>query len=73
MTSLTSLYAKDLMLELAARERRVVLFRKSCARTRALRAPETDFTEPDVYEQEMLARHYRHDGVKSYESGSHVL
>jgi hypothetical protein len=73
MTSIASLYTKNLLLELAARERRTTLFRKSCARTRALRALETDFTEPDVYEQEMLARHYRHDGVKSYESGSHVL
>ena len=33
MTSLTSLYAKDLLLELAEREQRNVLVRKSCARS----------------------------------------
>jgi hypothetical protein len=33
MTSLTSLYAKDLMLELAAREQRTALFRKSLKRS----------------------------------------
>jgi hypothetical protein len=60
MTSLTSLYAKELLLELAARERRVVLFRKSCARRVAARA---DYfrEEADAYEQEMIAR----VGVKS--------
>jgi hypothetical protein len=30
---MTSLYTKNLLLELAAKERRVVLFRKSCARS----------------------------------------
>ena len=33
MTSLTSLYAKDLLLELAEREQRTTLFRKSLKRS----------------------------------------
>ena len=33
MTSLNAIYAKDLLLELAEREQRTTLFRKSCARS----------------------------------------
>jgi hypothetical protein len=60
---MTSLYAKELLLELAAKERRVVLFRKSCARRVGALARADYFRESqaDAYEQEMLAR----VGVKS--------
>ena len=74
MTSLMTIFSQHLMLELATRERRTVLFRKSCARRVAARAEFFNAeSELDAYEQEMIARHYRHDGVKSYESGSYVL
>ncbi len=65
--------AKEMLLELAAKERRTTLFRKSCARRVAARADYFRESQADAYEQEMIARHYRHDGVKSYESGSYVL
>jgi hypothetical protein len=68
MTSMTSLYAKELLLELAEREQRTTLFRKSCARKVAARADYFRDSEADAYEQEMIARHY-----KSYESGAYVL
>jgi hypothetical protein len=61
MTSMTSLYAKDLMLELAEREQRTTLFRKSCARRVAARADYFRESQADAYEQEMIAR----VGVKS--------
>lgn len=63
MTSLTSLYAKELLLELAARERRVVLFRKSLKRS--LFRDDTSGRPDD--------RAWVEVGVKSYESGSYVL
>jgi len=66
MTSLIRLYSKNLLLELSERERRTTLFRKSCARR--VRALATDFTEPDVYEMEMLSR----VGVESASRGQNV-
>jgi hypothetical protein len=68
MTSIASIYTKNLLLELAEREQRTTLFRKSCARRVAARADYFRESEADAYEQEMIARHY-----KSYESGSYVL
>jgi hypothetical protein len=62
MTSIASLYTKNLLLELAARERRTTLFRKSCARkVGALARADYFREEADAYEQEMIAR----VGVKS--------
>jgi hypothetical protein len=61
MTSLTAIYAKELLLELAARERRTALFRKSCARS-----PFRDDTSGRPDDRDWVE-------VKSYESGSYVL
>jgi hypothetical protein len=61
MTSLTSIFSQHLMLELAAREQRTALFRKSCARRVTARARFFNESLDDAYEQEMLSR----VGVKS--------
>jgi hypothetical protein len=62
MTSLTAIYAKDLLLELAEREQRTTLFRKSLKRSLF----RDDTGRPDD-------RAWVEVGVKSYESGSYVL
>lgn len=51
-----TIFSKDLLLELAAREQRNVLFRKSCARRVAARADYFRESQADAYEQEMIAR-----------------